>query len=81
MRWPWSTQQPKDSLAWLPSGRTGWTVHRDVALRLKNLGVDERGTDHGDPETETGAFKIRLAGPPAARREAGSLVRKRYASR
>jgi hypothetical protein len=81
MRWPWSTPQAKDSLAWLPSGRTGWTVHRDVALRLKHLGVDERDATLLDTGTEAGAFKIRLAGPTEARREAGKLVHKRYASR
>ncbi|MEO8303010.1 MAG: long-chain N-acyl amino acid synthase [Betaproteobacteria bacterium] len=81
MRWPWSVPRVNDNLAWLPVGRTGWTVHRDVALRLKELAIDERESRPGDPEIEAGAFKIRLAGSLEARHEAGTLVRKRYASR
>jgi hypothetical protein len=80
-RWPWAKPQAKESVAWLPTDRTGWTVHREVALRLKNLAIDERATRPGAPEMEAGAFKIRLAGSPEARREAGTLVRERYASR
>ena len=82
MRWPWSPPQARDSLAWLPADRTGWTVHRDVSLRLQELAIDERSVMvPGDPEIEAGAFKIRLAGTVEARHEAGTLVRKRYASR
>lgn len=71
---------PADRVAFLPTNRTGWTVHRDVALRLRNLSID-LGTPIVDPGTEVGAFKIRVAGSPEARREAGSLVHKRYAVR
>jgi len=78
---PWLIQPEADRLKSLPTDRTGWTIHRDVALRLKNLSVAERGTSLDDPGTEIGAFKIRLAGPPEARRDADSLVQKRYARR
>jgi hypothetical protein len=79
----WSLFAPRatDSMAWLPTDSTGWTVHRDVALRLKNLSNDERGALGDDPGSQAGAFKIRLAGHPEARREAGALVRQRYAGR
>jgi hypothetical protein len=55
-------------------GRTGWTVHSDVALRLKNLSVSDIGESMGDPGQEVGAFKIRLAGSPQVREDAGILV-------
>ncbi len=38
-------------------------------------------TPLADPGPESGAFKIRVASSPQARREASSLVRKRYAGR
>ena len=60
-------------------GRTGWTVHRDVALRLKNLSIHEPGDLPDDPGRELGAFKIRLAGSLQVRWDAGSLVEQRYA--
>jgi len=81
VRWPWLVQPDLDRVKSLPADRTGWTIHRDVALRLKNLSVAERGTSLGDPGTEIGAFKIRLAGPPEAHRAADSLVQKRYSRR
>lgn len=59
-------------------GRTGWTVHRDVALRLKNLSVHEPVDSPDDPGRELGAFKIRLAGSVQVRWDAGSLVQQRY---
>lgn len=65
----------------MPLDETGWTVHRDVALRLKNLSLEELGPSPGSPGTTVGAFKIRLAGAPQARRDAGNLVQTRYASR
>ena len=80
-RWPWSAWKAKNRLAWLPTDRTGWTVHRDVALRLRNLSIDAAGTTLASPGTEVGTFKIRLAGSPKARREAGKFVRERYTSR
>jgi len=81
MRWPRLASPGPESVAWLPTGRTGWTVHRDVSLRLRNPGGDEPGDVPRAPGAEEGAFKIRLAGPPEARREAGTLVRERYARR
>lgn len=81
VRWPWFAPRVKNPVAWLPTDRTGWTVHRDVALRLKNLSIDERGTLRDDPGNEAGTFKIRLAAVPEARREAVALVRQRYKTR
>ena len=80
-RWPASIQAGADRVKSLPPDRTGWTVHRDVALRLQHLGIAERQTSLDDPDTEVGAFKIRLAGPPEARRDADALVQNRYARR
>jgi len=80
-QWSLFAPRARDSIAWLPTDRTGWTVHRDVALRLKNLSIDERGALGDDPGNEAGAFKIRLAGHPEARREAVALVQQRYAGR
>ena len=68
-----------DRAAAPPEGRTGWTVHRDVALRLKNISVAELGASPDDPGRELGAFKIRLAGTPQVRGDAGFLVQQRYA--
>jgi hypothetical protein len=66
----------------LPDDRTtGWTVHSDVALRLKNLSVDELGGSFGDLGREVGAFKIRLAGSPKVRGDTGILVQHRYAGK
>ena len=60
--------------------RTGWTLHRDVALRLKSLSVDELGRPFGElPEADT--FKIRLAGSSQVRAGAGLLVQHRYAEK
>jgi hypothetical protein len=78
LRWPWSAPRPGDRPSWLPESRTGWTVHRDVALRLRNLGVGEREPAFDVAQFETDAFKIRIAGPPEARREAGTFVHQRY---
>jgi hypothetical protein len=69
-----------ERVAFLPTDRTGFTVHRDVALRLRNMNIDLRAPLPHEPP-EAGGFKIRVAGWPEARREAGSLVRKRYAGR
>ncbi len=38
IRWPWRMSNPADRVAFLLT-RTGWTVHRDVALRMRNLSV------------------------------------------
>ena len=72
LRWPWSARQTGDCLAWLPADRTGWTVHRDIPLRLRSLGVDGPGVK---PGIDAGAFKIRLSGSPESTREANRLVR------
>jgi hypothetical protein len=80
MRWPWRLPNAQERVAFLPPQRTGFTVHRDVALRLRNLSIDLETPFH-EPGPEIGAFKIRVAGSPEARREASSLVRKRYAGR
>ena len=61
----------------LPADGTGWTLHREVALRLKSLSAEEGErplADFGD----LGAFKIRLAGSVHIRGEAGILVQQRY---
>ncbi|HET7033817.1 MAG TPA: long-chain N-acyl amino acid synthase [Casimicrobiaceae bacterium] len=79
-RWPWRVPDAEQRVAFLPTDRTGFTVHRDVALRLRNMSIDLRNA-LSDQGPETGAFKIRVAGSPQARREATSLVRKRYAAR
>ena len=81
LRWPWRMPDAQQRVAFLPPpDRTGYTVHRDVVLRLRNLSIDVREplSDRG-PEAD--AFKIRVARSPKARREASSLVRKRYAGR
>ena len=80
LRWPWRLPNAQQRVAFLPPDRTGFTVHRDVALRLRALNVDLH-TPRLHPGPDVGAFKIRVAGSAEARREAGSLVRERYASR
>jgi hypothetical protein len=81
LRWPWRAPDAQQRVAFLPPpDRTGFTVHRDVALRLRNLSIDLRAP-LSDQGPEIGAFKIRVASSPKARREASSLVRKRYAGR
>src|SRR5262245_7067476 len=78
-----------DRMAQLPPAEnTGWTVHRDVALRhrdvvrLRNLGVEEGSMQAAlDASADPGEFKIRLAGKSDYRRDADELVQKRYARR
>jgi hypothetical protein len=79
VRWPWSSLRVADRGAALPGDHTGWTVHRDIALRLKNISVVADGASRGDPGSEVGAFKIRLAGSLDSRRDAAFLVHQRYA--
>lgn len=81
VRWPALILGDADRIKSLPPDATGWTVHRDVALRLQNLGAGDHRISLDDPATESEAFKIRLAGLPEARRDADSLVRQRYAQR
>ena len=79
-RWPWSQARQAERGAWLPNEDTGFTVHRDVAMRLKGLPVEApptRSGEQGDPA----AFKIRLAGSHESHRAAGVLVQQRYAKR
>ena len=80
--WPWPRRRAVDHHGtWRPHDETGWTVHGDVALRLKYLSVEDLGASLDVPGTDAGAFKIRLAGPPEARQAAGSLVQTRYSRR
>ena len=80
-RWPWSTNGLVPIRTSVPHDETGWTVHRDLPLRLKNLSFEELESSVGSPGMAVGAFKIRLAAAPQARREAGNLVQQRYSSR
>jgi len=64
----------------LPADGTGWTLHREVALRLKSLSVEEVARPLGDFR-EPGAFKIRLAGSAHMRGDAGILVQQRYSGK
>jgi len=80
-RWPWSRHGGMPIRSSVPHEETGWTIHRDVPLRLKNLSFEELEASVSSPGTTVGAFKIRLAGAPEARREAGNLVQQRYSSR
>jgi hypothetical protein len=79
--WPWSRPRVAASRECVPFDETGWTVHRDIALRLKNLSFEEPGATRGGPAMDVGSFKIRLSAPPEARRDASTLVERRYASR
>ncbi len=80
-RWPWSRNGHVPIRPSVPYDETGWTVHHTVPLRLKNLSFEELESSVDSPGTAVGAFKIRLAGAPQARREAGNLVQQRYSSR
>ena len=80
VRWPWRIPNAQQRVAFLPTDRTGFTVHHDVALRLRNLSID-LSAPLTDPGPATGEFKIRVAGSMKARSEAHTLVRKRYAGR
>jgi len=81
VRWPWQIPNAQERVAFLPPrSPTGFTVHRDLALRLRDLSLDLH-TPFADQSPEVGVFKIRVAGSPQTRHEASSLVRKRYAGR
>jgi len=80
-QWPWSRQPVAAGAAPIPFDETGWTVHRDVALRLKNLSFEAHGAAANGPSMDVGSFKIRLAKPDDVRRDAGAMVERRYASR
>ena len=80
-RWPWSRHGGSPIRSSVAHDETGWTVHRDVPLRLKNLSFEQLESSIGSPGTAVGAFKIRLAGAVETRREAGNLVQQRYSSR
>ena len=81
MRRPLSKRSVSDRAEWVPHDDTGWTVHRDVALRMRNRRFEEPAITVPDPGSRVGAFKIRVAGPSQARRDAGSLVQQLYARR
>lgn len=80
-RWPWSRRAGADRGAALPDNPTGWTVHRDVALRLKGLPVEAPTSPVDEAPSGIGAFKIRLARSHETNRAASLLVRQRYAKR
>jgi len=62
-------------------GTTGLTVFDDIALRLRNLTVEQLDPEDGDPGQLPGAFKIRLAHSRPLNADAGSLVDRRYIRR
>jgi len=62
-------------------GTTGLTVFDDIALRLRNLSVEQIDAEAGDPGQLPGAFKIRLAQSRPLNVDAGSLVDRGYARR
>jgi hypothetical protein len=59
--WPWSRAAERGAA--LPGDRTGWTVHGDIALRLKQVSAGAHEASGG----EIGTFKIRLAGTVSLR--------------
>ena len=69
-----SQRPPREAL---PVEGTGWTVHHEVALRLKSLSVEDVQRPI-DAFRELGAFKIRLAGTAQVRADAGVLLEQRY---
>jgi len=85
-RWPWSRKNAEkrekhaDRAASIPEHAFGWTVHRDVAMRLKGLPVEAPGPPIAERDERT-AFKIRLAGSHETHRQASLLVQQRYAKR
>jgi hypothetical protein len=62
-------------------GTTGLTVFDDIALRLRNLTVEQLDVEDGDPGQLPGAFKIRLAQSRPLSSDAGTLVDRGYARR
>jgi hypothetical protein len=79
-RWPWSREKHADRGAAIPQQPFGWTVHRDVAVRLKGLAVEAATAPMAERE-EQSEFKIRLAGSHETHRAASLLVQQRYAKR
>lgn len=63
------------------TGLTGLTVFDDVALRLRNLTVEQLDASFGDPGALPGAFKIRLARSRGFTEDAGTLIERRYSRR
>jgi len=62
-------------------GTSGATIYGDVALRMKNLTVEELDASRDDPGAIPGAFKIRIARSPDLHRDATILVENRYSWR
>jgi N-acyl amino acid synthase FeeM len=62
-------------------GTTGLTVFDDIALRLRNLTVEQLDVEDGDPGQLPGAFKIRLAQSRPLSSDARTLVDRGYARR
>ena len=79
-RWPWTREKDADRGAAIPEHQFGWTVHRDVAVRLKGLAVEAPSAPMAERD-ERSAFKIRLAGSQETHRAASLLVQQRYAKR
>lgn len=83
-RWPWSRGKHVDSHAdrgaAIPEHAFGWTVHRDVAVRLKGLPIEAPSPAFAERD-DSAAFKIRLAGAHEMHRDASLLVQQRYAKR
>jgi len=77
------TSPPAGNLSEPPplQGTTGLTVFDDIALRLRNLTVEQLDADDGDPGQLPGAFKIRLAKSRPLDQDAGSLVDRGYTRR
>lgn len=77
------TQPPQASFSEPPpiQGTTGLTVFDDVALRLRNLTVEQLHVEDGDPGQLPGAFKIRLAQSRPLGADAGTLVERGYTRR
>jgi len=63
------------------TGATGLTVFDDIALRLRNLTVEQLDASGGDPGQLPGAFKIRLAKSRHLGADAGTLVERGYTRR
>ena len=64
-----------------PDDPDAYTLFEGTTLRLHQLSVEPLENLRDDPSLLSGAFRIRVARTQDAREGAGSLVRRRYASR